>query len=774
MGLVRIVADEASELEESFVKEKNVFIIPFKVIDKRGNLVTISSSQPENPDKGIFKSKDSFFHYLKKAGKKDMPTTGTISLEKCEQFLREASEDSKDVVCVLFPKQFSKIFKNVERAAERVSSELNNRIEVVDSKQAFSAQYFIAKEAAELAQEGKSVSEIVEHILRIREKDHLLAAIYKLKFLRRSGRVKKLKKWGSVVSDFLGLSSIITLRDGQPIPVTTTPRANVENKIFSEVKEVVGYKEKISIRINYGLEKSKLSSQKLQQRFQEEFGHQLREISSQQMGKLVGCHTGPQVLSIAVRKFGYSQINSAVFLEMFQCVKKKIKKNLNTLNRLNIYPVIDGDTGKNLLFSVHNLSSELHSPSVGQTIQRVASRIREDGTGFSGTALSAYVSGFASSFSENKWDSLSASDFVKAMEKGTYSAYQSFRNPKEGTILSAMRVSSEEARKALEKENDIAEILKRAYQRALQEVLNPEIQEVPILKRKEIVDSGALGFVDILEGWLVALGKEREIEELRKEFRERIKFQKTYLDYGRKEAKHPGYCLKIKIEGLKKKNELIKELESLPNPIESPLSIVHHHLHIHVYNQEILEKALAICNKYGKAQITKKSPLSQKEWELFKNKILSFLSKLEKIPKLVIASLYWFGLRIVFPFREIKLWKQSRNLFLVNRAFEDSMEKRNLGIFVYDKNGRIRYFNRSAQEYAADWGIERIKLGDPVKYYLHPQLLKNLDGQFFYWGKEESFVYTGKKYTFELKQLFREDEHIGAKVEIKKKKSLST
>ncbi|MBS3818361.1 DegV family EDD domain-containing protein [bacterium] len=771
MVRVKVVAEEASGLEETFVREKQVFVIPFKVIDKNGNSVIISPSRQENPDRGVFKSKDSFFRYLQKVKKKDLPTTGAISLEKSEQFLREASRGSTDVVCVLFPKQFSKIFKNVERAAERVSADLNNHIEVVDSKQAFSAQYFIAKEAAELAAEGKKVSGVVDHVKKAREKVHLYAAIYKLRYLRRSGRVKRLKKWGSILSDFLGLSSIITLKEGNPIPVATTPKVNVENKIFSEAKKVVGYKEKISIRINYGGEKTRLNAQKIEKRFIEEFDGQIREISSHQMGKVVGCHTGPHVLSVALRKFGYRKIENAVLWKMFTCVKKKLRKNMSTLNRLNIYPVIDGDTGKNFLFSFHNLTSDLLFSTLGQTIQRIASRIREDGTGFSGTAMSAYVSGFAAYISENNLNSLQAQDFVKAMEKGTRSAYHSFRNPKEGTILSAMRVSSEEAKKAIENEEDIAEILKRSYQKTLQEVLNPEVQEIPILRRKRIVDAGALGFVDILEGWLMALGKEMEIEGLMKEFRDKIKVQKSGLDYKREEAKHPGFCLKINIEGLKRKEELVKELESLPNPIESPLSIIHHHLHIHVYNEELLDKVLSVCNKYGNVSISKKSPLSQKEWELFKNKIFSFLGKVGKIPRLVMASLYWFGLRLVFPFREIKLWKHYRNLFLVNKALQDSLENREVGLFVFDRKGRIRYFNKTAQEYAADLGIEKIKLGDQVKYYLHPQLLKKLEGNLFSSGKNEPFLYREKQYTFELTQIFKEEEHIGAKMEIKKKKS---
>lgn len=771
MGSVRIVVDEASELEGSFIREKKVIVIPFKVITKQGSLLKISPHQNEDPQKGIFKSKNSFFNYLDKAKKKDLPTTGAVSVEKCEDFLREASRDSQDVVCVLFPPNLSKIFRNVERAAEKVSSEFKNKIKVVDTKQAFSAQYFMAKEAAELAEEGKSVSEIEEHIQKIRKKVFLFAAVYRLKFLRRSGRVRRLKRVGSYFSDLLRLSSIITLKEGEPTPIATVPRMKVATRILAEVKKVVGYKEKISIRINYGGEAIKNKAQSLQKVLRKEYGHQLEEISSSQTGKLVGCHTGPHVLSLAVRKYGYKELDKEIFVEMMEGIKKKLKKNVATLNRLNIFPVIDGDTGKNFMFTFHDLKPELESSSLSQTIEKIASQVRENGTGFSGTAMAAYFSGFASCFSKSNLQTIDKNKLVEAMEEGTQAAYLSFRNPKEGTILTAMRVSSEKAKKASQEEEDIAEILKISYQYTVKQLLNPEIQEVPILKRKGVVDAGGLGFVDILEGWLSVLGKERELKEFVGEFRDKIKFQKSSLDYKMEEARHPGFCLKINIKGLKNKEELVKELEAGPNPIESPLSIVHHHLHIHVYNQDIENKVLNICNKYGRAYLTKKSPLSLREYEILKNKILSFLGKVQGIPKLVLASLYWFGLRIVFPFREIRLWKQSKDLFLVKRALEEAMDRREVGILVFDRKGKIKYYNQAAQEFISEWGGEEIKKEDDIKYYLSPQIFKKIGTELFSLGKNEPFFCQVENYSIELRQLFREEEHVGGKVEIRKKSS---
>lgn len=772
MRLAKIIVDETSDLEEDLASKLKIAVIPFNIINKEGKLIRIISGHKDNLEEGIFSSKGSFFRYLEKAKKKhDIPTTGAITVEMCKKIVREASEDKKDVVCILIPKELSKIYENVERAAEFVSADIGNKIKIVDSRQAFSAQYFVVKEAAELAEEGKDTETITEHVNRIRKIIHLLAAVYDFRYLRKSGRVEKLRKIGTLIADFLKLAAIITLKEGIPEPLIKTPRAKVEGKIISEMERLVGFDEKISVRINYAGEETRKRAKKLEKLINERFGKCLREISSYQTGPLVGCHTGPYTLSVAVRKFGYEEIMCSVLAEMFERVERKLKRNESTLNRLNIYPVIDADTGKNLSFTLRDVTKNLDLSSLKEAVRQIASRACENGTGFSGTGMAAYLSGFASYLLKSDAKKLDAENFVAAMEEGTKSAYLSFRNPKEGTMLSTMRVSARRAREILKEEKDIAEILKEVYIASVKELLIPEIQEVPILKRKGIVDAGGLGFVYFLEGWLSALGREQEIEDFIEEFRRKIKIQKSTLNYRIEEARHPGYCLKIKIEGLgeKDKESIAKEIESLPNPIESPLSIVRDILHMHVYNQELQKKVLEICNNYGKTHLIKTSSLSQSDFELIKNRVLTLLEKTQEIPKLIAWSLYWFGLRVVLPFREIKLWKRSRDLMLVAKGLEDTAESKEEAIFVFDRKGKIKYFNKGAEECVRELDIEKIKIQDDIILYLHPEFLKETEGKLFSLGKEKSFLFEGAKHSFELKQLYTQNEHIGAKLEIKRK-----
>ncbi len=776
MRSVAIVTDESANLEKNFARAHKISIIPFNVLNKKGKLITISSNQEEKPEDGLFQSKDSFFRYLEKIKKKeDIPSTGAVTVEKCKQFIMEASQGKKDVVCIHVPKELSKIFENVERAAEIVSNNTGCKVKVVDSKQAFSAQYFIVKEAAELAARGEGIESIVNYVKRIKKRVYLLVGVYKLRYLRKGGRVRKLKKVASLVADWLRLSSVITLKDGVPVPVATIPRSKVESWILDEIERIVGFNEEISVRINYSGQPTRNKAERIIEALKNKFKENLKEITFFQIGTLVGTHTGPYTLSVAVRKHGYQEITSETLAEMFKRSLLKLKKNESTLNRLNIYPVIDADTGRNFVYTLSNLAENLDFSSIEKTTGQIAWRACENGTGFSGTAMAAYLSGFSSYLAQHHVKKLEGEALVAAMEAGTESAYLSFRRPREGTILSTMRVSAQRARECLRKEKDIAEILKEAYIGAVKELLESKQQEIPILKRKGIVDAGGLAFVDTLEGWLEALGKQREVEEFIEDFRKKIKKQKSTLTYKRQEAKHPGFCLKIRIEGLVEtaKEQLAEELESLPNPIDNPFSTVSNIIHIHVYNQELLEKVMAVCQKYGRAYVLKKSPLSQKEFELIKNKILSILGKLRALPKLIAWSVYWFGFRLFLPFREIRLWKRTKDLILVSKALEDVAERKEAAIFIFDKKRKIKYSNKAADDYAHQNGIKDIKRGDDVSLYMQPDFLREVKDKLFYLGKNESFRYSSPFYSIELRQVYVQDKHMGAKIEIRRVNQLS-
>jgi len=121
------------------------------------------------------------------------------------------------------------------------------------------------------------------------------------------------------------------------------------------------------------------------------------------------------------------------------------------------------------------------------------------------------------------------------------------------------------------------------------------------------------------------------------------------------------------------------------------------------------------------------------------------------------------------PFREIRLWKRTKDLILISKALEDVAENKEAAIFIFDKKRKIKYSNRAAVEYAHQNGINEIKKGDDVRLYMQPDFLKEVKDKLFYLGKDESFRYSSPLYSIELTQVFVQDKHMGAKIEIRNK-----
>jgi hypothetical protein len=105
----------------------------------------------------------------------------------------------------------------------------------------------------------------------------------------------------------------------------------------------------------------------------------------------------------------------------------------------------------------------------------------------------------------------------------------------------------------------------------------------------------------------------------------------------------------------------------------------------------------------------------------------------------------------------------------VTKGLEDVVDKAEPAIIVFNKKGKIKYFNEAAEKYVGNLGIEKIKKGDKINLYLHPEFLKEVEGKLFTLGRENPYAFRGQDYGYELKQLYAQERHTGAKLEIKKK-----
>ncbi len=168
------------------------------------------------------------------------------------------------------------------------------------------------------------------------------------------------------------------------------------------------------------------------------------------------------------------------------------------LNRINVFPVPDGDTGTNLALTVSSVADELRRNGGGD-VDEVAQAAAEAGVlgarGNVGMILSHWLIGLSEALKGRK--RVHVAELKAALRSATDHIYAALEKPVEGTMLTVMRETAEEAEQCTS--SDLVEFHNRILARA-RDALARTPDLLPALKRAGVVDAGAKGFVDWLEG----------------------------------------------------------------------------------------------------------------------------------------------------------------------------------------------------------------------------------------------------------------------------------
>ena len=170
------------------------------------------------------------------------------------------------------------------------------------------------------------------------------------------------------------------------------------------------------------------------------------------------------------------------------------------INRLNVFPVPDGDTGTNLtltLRSVADACRTLGRAPLGETARTMARGAVLGARGNSGMMLAQFLLGFAESLGDRP--TACAPDIAAAMRRGANALRASLDDPREGTILTVADETAEAAERAAPDSPDLSGFAQRMLAQGETALARtPELLEV--LRRAGVVDAGGKGFVRMLEG----------------------------------------------------------------------------------------------------------------------------------------------------------------------------------------------------------------------------------------------------------------------------------
>ena len=275
----------------------------------------------------------------------------------------------------------------------------------------------------------------------------------------------------------------------------------------------------------------------------------------------------------------------------FMCGAQKIIYNERDLNKINVFPVADGDTGTNLALTMKMvLTNATKNKDVSKTLASISEVATENAYGNSGMIFAQYLNGFAQETKEKQH--ISIDEFIHIADKASQYAYSAVASPKEGTILSVMRGWAHEMKNMIDMPS-FEHLLDMSIKKA-RELVEKTKTQLKVLSDNNVEDAGAKAFLFFIEGIFEFIKKGKAVNN--------YTAANTTLD-GHKdfipldaEIKH-RYCTQFYIETQNSTEELKKTLNGLGDSLVLTGNGNRIKIHIHTNSPDKVLDALSEDNK---------------------------------------------------------------------------------------------------------------------------------------------------------------------------------
>jgi len=324
------------------------------------------------------------------------------------------------------------------------------------------------------------------------------------------------------------------------------------------------------------------------------------------------------------------------------------------LNSINVYPVPDRDTGTNMALTLNAILERTYSyrtAPIHELLETVADAALNGARGNSGAILAQFFQGLSIG-SKTVDKNMTTKNFVAAIATAVNYAHKALSQPKEGTILTILRDFSDEIthQQLANNELDFVELLREGIERAQKSLLHTSNQ-LKELKKAGVVDSGAQGFVEFLNGIyrFIVTGS---IKQLKEDLADVVMIKVT------EETPHDvderfRFCTECLIN--KRGNQLIdqdelrQKLDELGESLIVAGSSTKTKIHVHTNDPNSIFTA---CREYGDVSGEKADDMirQQKSFATRKNTVAILTDSAADLPADIISKLNIHVVPIVINF----------------------------------------------------------------------------------------------------------------------------
>lgn len=200
------------------------------------------------------------------------------------------------------------------------------------------------------------------------------------------------------------------------------------------------------------------------------------------------------------------QARRATAVQLVAAAADALKAHKDEINKLNVFPVPDGDTGTNMSLTMDAVIADLGDLGPDAGLAEVGKAIQHGSLmgarGNSGVILSQILRGLCEVVGSSA--ELTPHVIADALDRSTTVAFQAVRKPVEGTMLTVLKDTAKVARTGVEAGSSLDELLESIVQAAYESVRRgPDL--LPVLKENGVVDAGGFGLAVLAEGFVAAM-----------------------------------------------------------------------------------------------------------------------------------------------------------------------------------------------------------------------------------------------------------------------------